>query len=71
MQALARQIALKSRDDPNAGPVILVLNKTAHNRGVLREHRASLRDQFPLDGASIAASLRAGRVPTASGILLV
>ncbi len=70
-QALARLIALKSRDDPAAGPVILVLNKTAHNREVLRLHREALRDQFPLDGGAIAAFLRSGRVPTASGIILV
>jgi transcriptional regulator with XRE-family HTH domain len=70
-QALARQIALTSRDDPSAGPVLLVLNKTAHNRDVLRLHREAMRDQFPLDGGAIAAALRSGRVPAASGIILL
>jgi len=71
IQALARRIALKQRDDPGAGVVILVLNRTAHNRRVLAEHREALRAQFPLDGAAIARELRAGRVPAASGIILV
>jgi transcriptional regulator with XRE-family HTH domain len=71
IQALARRIALKQRDDPGAGVVILVLNRTAHNRRVLAEHREALRLQFPMDGAAIARELRAGRVPRASGIILV
>jgi transcriptional regulator with XRE-family HTH domain len=70
-QALARRIELKSRDDPDAGPVILVVNKTAHNRDVLMQYREALRLQFPLDGAAIARLLRRGEVPAASGIILV
>ena len=70
-QALARRIELKARDDPGAGPVILVLNRTAHNRDVLREHREALREQFPLDGAAIARALRRGEVPRAGGIILI
>jgi transcriptional regulator with XRE-family HTH domain len=70
-QATARRIALKQRDDPLAGVVILVVNRTAHNRRVLAEHREALRAQFPLDGAAIARALRAGRIPAASGIILV
>ena len=71
LQAQARRIALKQRDDPLAGVVILVVNRTAHNRRVLAEHRESLRAQFPLDGAAIARALRAGRLPAANGIILV
>jgi transcriptional regulator with XRE-family HTH domain len=70
-QALARRIALKQRDDPLAGVVILVVNRTAHNRRVLADHREALRNQFPLDGAPIARALRAGLIPPASGIILV
>jgi hypothetical protein len=70
-QATARRIALKERDDPLAGVVILVVNRTAHNRRVLAEHREALRSQFPMDGAAIARALRAGRIPAASGIILV
>ncbi len=71
VQALARKVALKQRDDPFAGPIILVANRTAHNRRVLGSHRESLRALLPLDGAAIARALRAGRIPPASGIILV
>jgi transcriptional regulator with XRE-family HTH domain len=71
MQAVGRRIELKQRDDPGAGAVILLLNRTAHNRRVMAEHRESFRGQFPLDGAAILRHLRAGRIPPASGILLL
>ncbi|MHB8891915.1 MAG: helix-turn-helix domain-containing protein [Candidatus Limnocylindrales bacterium] len=71
VQAIARRIGLKTRDDPDAGAVLLVVNRTAYNRRILAEHREALRTQFPLDGAAIARALRAGRVPAASGIILV
>ncbi len=70
-QAVERRIAAKRRDDPGAGVVILVVNRTAHNRRVLAEHREALRVGFPLDGAAIARELRRGRVPGASGIILL
>jgi transcriptional regulator with XRE-family HTH domain len=70
-QALARRIALKVRDDPEAGVVILVVNETPHNRRILAEHREALRAQLPLDGSAIARALRAGRIPPASGIILL
>jgi len=71
VQALGRRIALKQRDDPQAGFIILVVNRTAHNRRVLDDHREALRLQFPLDGAAILRSVRAGRVPASSGIVLL
>jgi transcriptional regulator with XRE-family HTH domain len=71
VQAVSRRVALKQRDDPTAGVVILLVNRTASNRRVLAEHREALRQQFPLDGAAILRELRAGRVPKASGILLL
>jgi transcriptional regulator with XRE-family HTH domain len=70
-QAVERRIQAKCRDDPSAGVVILVVNRTAHNRRVLGEHREALRAGFPLDGAAIARELRRGRVPAASGIILL
>ncbi len=70
VQAVSRRIELKVRDDPGAGVVILLLNRTAHNRRILASHREALRVQFPLDGAAIARDLRSGRVPAASGIIL-
>jgi hypothetical protein len=71
IQALTRRTLLKQRDDPDAGVVILVLNRTAHNRAVLREHREALRADFPLDGGAIARHLRRGEIPPARGIILV
>ncbi len=70
-QALARRIDLKARDDPDAGVVILAVNDTSHNRRILAEHREALRAQFPLDGAAIARALRRGRIPAASGIIVL
>lgn len=71
IQALQRRIALKQRDDPEAGVVILLVADTAHNRRVLAEHREALRAQFPLDGGAILRALRRGQVPPAGGILLL
>lgn len=71
IQAVARRIALKQRDDPSAGVVLLILNRTVHNRRVLATHREALRAQFPLDGAAILRDLRAGRIPGTGGILLI
>ena len=70
VQAVSRRIELKVRDDPDAGIVILLLSRTAHNRRVLAVHREALRGQFPLDGAAVSRALRRGRIPAASGILL-
>ncbi len=71
VQAIARRIALKSRDDPGAGPVILLVARSDQNRRLLAEHREALRAQFPLDGAAILRALRGGRVPPASGVLML
>jgi transcriptional regulator with XRE-family HTH domain len=68
-QALERRIALKERDDPGSGVVILVVNRTAHNRRAVGACREALRDRFPLDGPAILSSLRAGRVPPLGGIV--
>jgi transcriptional regulator with XRE-family HTH domain len=70
VQELTRKLALKLRDDPDAGVVILVLARTAHNRRVLAAHREALRPLLPLDGAAIVRDLRRGRVPPAGGIVL-
>jgi transcriptional regulator with XRE-family HTH domain len=71
VQAVSRRVALKQRDDPECGVVILLIARTAHNRRVLGQHREALRHQFPLDGAAILRDLRAGRVPAAGGILML
>jgi len=70
-QALARRLEVKLRDDPRSRVLILVVARTAHNATVLREHREAFRALLPLDGAAIARSLRAGRIPTASGLIVL
>jgi transcriptional regulator with XRE-family HTH domain len=71
VQAVERRLRAKLRDDPRVGVLILVVARTRHNSEVLGRHRETLRDLFPLDGAAIARSLRAGRLPPANGILVV
>ncbi|HEY5628277.1 MAG TPA: helix-turn-helix transcriptional regulator [Candidatus Limnocylindrales bacterium] len=71
MQELARRLALKLRDDPRSGLLILVVRGTRHNRQVLAEHREILRPLLPLDGAAVIRRLRAGRLPPASGLLVI
>jgi transcriptional regulator with XRE-family HTH domain len=71
IQSVQRRIALKLRDDPRAGVPILLLADTSHNRRVLAEHREALREQFPLEGGAILRSLRAGRIPSAGGIVML
>ena len=71
IQALARRLGLKIRDDPRGSVLILVVSRTRHNLRVLREHRETLRHLLPLDGAAIARELRAGRIPRASGIIVL
>jgi transcriptional regulator with XRE-family HTH domain len=70
-QALARRLEAKLRDDPRGSVLILVVARTAHNLRVLREHRETFRQLLPLDGAAIARALRAGCLPTASGIIVL
>jgi transcriptional regulator with XRE-family HTH domain len=71
VQAVARRVGLKQRDDPEAGVIILVVSRTLHNRRFLAAHREALRESFPMDGAAIARELRRGRVPRLGGIILV
>jgi len=71
VQAVARRIDLKLRDDPRGDVVVLALTRSRHNRRVVEEHREALRAQLPLDGAAIARALRSGRVPAASGLILL
>lgn len=71
VQAMARRYAAKLRDDPRGSVLIIVVRRTARNVRILREHREALRADFPLDGGAILRALRAGRLPTASGIVLL
>jgi hypothetical protein len=70
IQALARRIRLKQRDG-EVDLVILVVADTRHNREMLELHREALRELLPLDGRQVLASLRHGRLPDRSGIVLL
>jgi hypothetical protein len=70
VQALERRLALKLRDGA-VDVLILVVAGTAANRQVLRQHREALRGLLPLDSREVLASLRAGRLPGANGILVL
>ncbi len=69
-QALQRRLALKRRDG-GVDHVILVLSDTQRNRHFLRDYAAALRIDFPLTHRAVAASLRVGRDPGGSGILVL
>jgi len=71
VQELARRMPLKLRDDPRSNILVLVVRSTRHNRRVLAEHREVLRHLLPLDGAAVLRALRAGRLPQASGLVVL
>lgn len=70
IQALERRCALKIRDS-GFDQLILLIGDTANNRRVLEMHREDLRSSFPLDTRRILMSLRVGRTPPASGIVVL
>ena len=70
IQALERRLALKLRDG-DVDILILVVADTAANRRVLAAHREDLRSLLPLDGREILASLRVGRLPERSGLIVL
>lgn len=69
-QALQRRLAIKRRDG-GVNHVVLVLSDTERNRRFLRDYGPSLRIDFPLSHRALAASLRLGRDPGGSGILVL
>jgi hypothetical protein len=70
VQALERKVALKERDG-EVDVVILVVADTRHNREMLELHRDELRELLPLDSRQVLASVRNGRLPDRSGIVLL
>lgn len=71
MQALERRLQLKLRDDPRGTILVLVVARSRHNKEVLGHEREALRALLPLDGPAIARALRAGRLPAASGLIVL
>jgi transcriptional regulator with XRE-family HTH domain len=68
LQALERRLALKRRDGGEPC-MILLINDTRPNRAALATARESLRAEFPLEAREILGALRAGRAPTAGGVV--
>jgi transcriptional regulator with XRE-family HTH domain len=71
LQALQRRIALKRRDSPDIGSVVLLLANTRHNRILLRQEGDVLRAEMPLPGAALLDALAVGHAPGGSGIVLI
>ena len=70
VQALERRLALKVRDG-DVDVLILVVSDTAANRRILALQREELRSLLPLDGRDVLKALGAGRLPQASGLLVI
>jgi transcriptional regulator with XRE-family HTH domain len=71
IQALLRRIALKRRDDPSIGAVVLLLANTRHNRNVWREHHDALLADFPVSGEDALSALAMGRAPSGCAVVLL
>ena len=72
IQAISRRLALKARDDPGAGVVILVVNQTAHNRRIPGGAPGGAAGATSRSTAVPShRALRAGTVPAAAGIILL
>jgi hypothetical protein len=70
LQALERRLALKQRDG-GLPIIVLLVNDTAANRKVLKQHEEEIRASFPLDGRAILAAMDASRSPAANGIVVM
>ena len=70
LQATDRRIALKMADD-HVDRVVLLVADTRSNRRVLREFGELISNRYPLDMRSVMRSLRAGRLPDDSGVVVL
>lgn len=70
IQALARRVTLKFRDD-GAQAMVLLVADTRHNRHILRLAAEDLAAQFPVRGSAVLASLEAAQRPAGSGVILL
>jgi hypothetical protein len=70
IQALDRRIGRKMADD-EVQVVILLVADTLRNRAALREAAPLLETRFSLSTRQVMAPLRAGHLPSASGIVIL
>jgi transcriptional regulator with XRE-family HTH domain len=70
LQALGRRSALKLRD-AGMRVMVLLVSDTSHNRRMLELYREDLLASYPLDTRQVMASLRVGKTPPESGIVVL
>lgn len=70
VQSLERRIALKERDG-DVTAVILLVNDTAHNRRVIAQEDAALRERFPGSARRALTRISNARAPAASTLLVL
>jgi transcriptional regulator with XRE-family HTH domain len=70
LQALNRRVALKARDGA-VDSVLLVLLDSRHNRALVRDHLASLKEMYPVPGRRALELLAAGVAPGGNAIILL
>jgi len=70
VQALQRRIETKWRDS-GVQRVVLLVSRTHHNTAVLKAHRRALASTCPAGTIETMAALRAGRLPTRNGIVII
>jgi hypothetical protein len=51
--------------------MVLLVSDTSHNRRMLELYRQDLLASYPLDTRQVMASLRAGKTPPESGIVVL
>ena len=68
-QAIERRFALKRRDDPTEG-FLLVVADTRHNRRVLAEHPALFGDLKRLRPSAVLGAMAKGQLPPSGLVLL-
>jgi transcriptional regulator with XRE-family HTH domain len=70
VQAMERRIAVKMADD-QVERVLLVVARTRRNRQVIAEFRKLLAHRYDLSARATLITLRAGRLPPRSSLLLL
>lgn len=70
LQALDRRIARKMADD-HVERLVLLVAHTRRNRRVLREFHALVSERYPLATRELLAHLGRGRLPPASGYVIL
>jgi transcriptional regulator with XRE-family HTH domain len=71
VQALQRALARKRRDDPSITAAVLLIAETRANRRIVKENAGALGADYSTPGWTILEALGSGRLPVASGLVLL